>query len=189
MSKLKDELQKAVRKVTDFEKLKNQIDMTITSEGLRIELMESEKGTFFASGAAEPSEDGRQILVMLAHELGKLPNTVSIEGHTDAKPFAGKTQLQQLGTVGGSRQRRPPHDAGKWPRPTPGNPGTGLRGSAPAQTESSRRRFESPYLSGRSVSGQAGSAKSGPRRRRLRLRLRRSDDRVWRAGPTDPRSR
>jgi len=90
MNKLKDELQKAVRKVTDFEKLKNQIEMTVTAEGLRIELMESEKGTFFDSGVAEPSEDGRQILVMLAHELGKLPNTVSIEGHTDAKPFAGQ---------------------------------------------------------------------------------------------------
>ncbi len=90
MNKLKDELQKAVRKITDFDKLKNQIEMTVTSEGLRIELMESEKGTFFASGVAEPSEDGRQILIMLAHELTKLPNHISIEGHTDAKPFAGK---------------------------------------------------------------------------------------------------
>jgi chemotaxis protein MotB len=89
MNKLKDELQKSVRKITDFEKLKNQIEMTVTSEGLRIELMESEKGTFFASGVAEPSEDGRQILNMLAQELAKLPNTVSIEGHTDSKPFAG----------------------------------------------------------------------------------------------------
>ncbi|MGC9950464.1 MAG: flagellar motor protein MotB [Bryobacteraceae bacterium] len=90
MNKLKDELQKAVRKVVDFEKLKNQIEMTVTSEGLRIELMESEKGTFFASGVAEPSDDGRQILVMLAQELAKLPNTISIEGHTDSKPFVGR---------------------------------------------------------------------------------------------------
>jgi chemotaxis protein MotB len=89
MTKLKDELQKAVRKVTDFDKLKNQIEMTVTAEGLRIELMESEKGTFFDSGVAEPSEDGRQILKMLAQELGKLPNTISIEGHTDSKPYAG----------------------------------------------------------------------------------------------------
>ena len=89
MNQLKDALQKAVQKVTDFEKLKNQIEMTVTSEGLRIELMESAKGTFFASGVAEPSDDGRQILVMLAHEVGKLPNTISIEGHTDAKPYAG----------------------------------------------------------------------------------------------------
>ena len=49
--------------MVDFEKLKNQIEMTVTSEGLRIELMEAEKGTFFACGVAEPSEDGRQILV------------------------------------------------------------------------------------------------------------------------------
>jgi chemotaxis protein MotB len=90
MNKLKDELTKAVHKITDFEKLKNQIEMTVTNEGLRIELMESDKGTFFASGVAEPSDDGRQILIMLAHELAKLPNNISIEGHTDAKPFSGK---------------------------------------------------------------------------------------------------
>jgi chemotaxis protein MotB len=87
MSKIKEELQAAVRKVTDFDKLKNQIEITVTAEGLRIELMETEKGTFFPSGVAEPSEDGKQILIMLAHELSKLPNTVSIEGHTDSRPF------------------------------------------------------------------------------------------------------
>ena len=88
MSRLKEELQSAVRKMTDFERLKNQIEMTVTAEGLRIELMETEKGTFFASGVAQPSDDGKQILAMLAKELGKLPNTVSIEGHTDARPYA-----------------------------------------------------------------------------------------------------
>src|ERR1700691_1887734 len=89
MNKLKEELQKAVRKVVDFEKLKDQIEMTVTAEGLRIELMESAKGTFFSSGATHPSADGKEILVLLAHELSKLPNTLSIEGHTDSKPFAG----------------------------------------------------------------------------------------------------
>jgi chemotaxis protein MotB len=61
--------------------------MTVTTEGLRIELMESEKGTFFPSAAAEPGDDGKDILIKLAQELGKVPNTISIEGHTDAKPF------------------------------------------------------------------------------------------------------
>ena len=89
MSKLKEELQAAVRKVTNFEKLKNQIEMTVTAEGLRIELLENEKGTFFPSGISEPSEEGKQILILLAHEMSKLPNTVSIEGHTDSKPYNG----------------------------------------------------------------------------------------------------
>lgn len=87
MSKLKEELQRSVRKMADFDKLKNQIEITVTAEGLRIELMETEKGTFFPVGVAEPNEDGKQILIMLANELGKLPNTISIEGHTDSRPF------------------------------------------------------------------------------------------------------
>jgi chemotaxis protein MotB len=89
MHKLKEELQKEMKKTASFDKLKNQIEMTITSEGLRIELMESEVGTFFLSGNASPTSSGQEILVMLAHELGKLPNQLSIEGHTDSKPFAG----------------------------------------------------------------------------------------------------
>jgi chemotaxis protein MotB len=88
MDKLKDELQSTMKKTAIFDKLKNQIEMTITNEGLRVELMESDKGAFFPSGVAEPNGDGQQVLIMLAQELGKLQNTVSIEGHTDAKAFS-----------------------------------------------------------------------------------------------------
>src|SRR5215475_1514604 len=40
MPKLKDQLQKAVEQMSDFEKLKSHIEMTVTAEGLRIELSE-----------------------------------------------------------------------------------------------------------------------------------------------------
>ena len=89
MPKLKEQLQKAVRKLNDFDKLKNQIQMTITGEGLRIELLESASGTFFESGSSQPNNDGKELLVLLAAELGKLPNKLSIEGHTDSKPYTG----------------------------------------------------------------------------------------------------
>src|SRR5258707_11006450 len=88
MPNLKVELQKAVHLVANFDKLKNQIEMTITSEGLRIELLESSSGTFFESGRPGLNDDGRELLVALAEQLGKLPNRISIEGHTDAKPYA-----------------------------------------------------------------------------------------------------
>ncbi|HUI77958.1 MAG TPA: flagellar motor protein MotB [Bryobacteraceae bacterium] len=88
MDKLKEELQKSIRRTVNFDKLKDHIDMTVTPEGLRIELMEGKEGTFFQSGVAAPTDSGQEILVKLADELGKLPNTLSIEGHTDAKPFA-----------------------------------------------------------------------------------------------------
>ena len=88
MADLKQQLQKAIREVPNIEKLKNHIDMTVTNEGLRIELMESANGTFFESGSAKPNSDGDDILITLAHELGKLPNKIYVEGHTDAKPYS-----------------------------------------------------------------------------------------------------
>lgn len=89
MNQIKEQLQKAVKQSTHFDKLKDHIEMTVTAEGLRIELLEGKEGTFFESGVAKPSGDGQDVLAKLADELGKLPNRIAIEGHTDAKPFAG----------------------------------------------------------------------------------------------------
>jgi chemotaxis protein MotB len=89
MPKLKDQLQKTIQQMTDFDKLKNQVEMTVTAEGLRIELMEAASGTFFDSGSSKLNRDGSELLSKLAEELGKLPNKLSIEGHTDSKPYAG----------------------------------------------------------------------------------------------------
>ena len=89
MPKLKEELQKAIRHLDNFDNLKDQIEMTVTAEGLRIELLETESGTFFETGSPAPSPNGRELLIALAGELGKLPNKISIEGHTDARPYAG----------------------------------------------------------------------------------------------------
>ena len=91
MAQLKDELQKAIRQVPNFDKLKNHIDMTITSEGLRIELMESATSTFFDNGKPEPNKDGQDILIALSKELGTLPNKIAVEGHTDSKPYSGES--------------------------------------------------------------------------------------------------
>jgi chemotaxis protein MotB len=88
MPQLKDQLEKKIREMNDFEKLKQHIEMTVTNEGLRIELMESASGTFFDSGSSKLNGDGRDLLITLAQELGKLPNKLSIEGHTDSKPYA-----------------------------------------------------------------------------------------------------
>jgi chemotaxis protein MotB len=88
MDLLKQQLEKAIREVPNFDKLKDHIEMTITNEGLRIELMESAKGTFYGIGSPNLNTDGRDIVVVLAQELGKLPNRLAIEGHTDAKSYS-----------------------------------------------------------------------------------------------------
>jgi chemotaxis protein MotB len=89
MGKLKDKLEEAVRSMPKFSQLKDNLQMTVTGEGLRLELLESEKGTFFESGNAKPTAAGDELLKKLAEELGKLPNKVTIEGHTDSRPYPG----------------------------------------------------------------------------------------------------
>jgi chemotaxis protein MotB len=88
MESLKKKIEKAMsREMKDFDRLKDFVNITVTEEGLRIELVESAAGIFFDSGSASPSQAGAEIFAKLAEEVGALPNLVVIEGHTDAKPF------------------------------------------------------------------------------------------------------
>ena len=90
MSKLKEEIEKTISHMPNFDKLKNQIEIKVTPEGLRIELLESAKGTFFDLGNPTPNENGKELLSLLAGQLGKVPNKISLEGHTDSKPYSAK---------------------------------------------------------------------------------------------------
>jgi chemotaxis protein MotB len=87
MDNLKEKLEQAIKQKPEFKKLKDYVQLSVTGEGLRVELLESEKGMFFQSGSAAPSEMGEDLITKLADQLVKLPNTLLIEGHTDAKPF------------------------------------------------------------------------------------------------------
>jgi chemotaxis protein MotB len=90
MEKLKEKLEQAMKQIPSFEHMAKQIKMTITAEGLRIDLLETQKGLFFETGNPKPTEAGSELLKVLADELVKLPNKVAIEGHTDALPY-GRT--------------------------------------------------------------------------------------------------
>lgn len=87
MQEIKKKLEQALRQVPELEKLKSQIEITITNEGLRIELLENEKGVFFESGSPQPTNFGRELIELLAREIGKLPNHIFIEGHTDSRLY------------------------------------------------------------------------------------------------------
>lgn len=89
MSGLKEKLQSMIKLVPHFQKLQGNVELTITEEGLRIELIEDSKGIFFESGKPQPSAIGKELLTALAKELGRLPNRILIEGHTDAQKYSG----------------------------------------------------------------------------------------------------
>ena len=90
MASLKDQLEQAVKRSPEFEKLKDYVQMSVTGDGLRVELIENERGMFFESGSAHPSEAAKELILQLTNELKKLPNELLIEGHTDARPFAAR---------------------------------------------------------------------------------------------------
>jgi chemotaxis protein MotB len=89
IQQLKERLEKSIHQLNDLKALSNQIEITVTPEGLRIELLETKDGSFFQTGSAELNANGRELLTVLAQQLGSVPNRLSIEGHTDSQPYAG----------------------------------------------------------------------------------------------------
>src|SRR4051812_40528719 len=83
-----DHIKQQLMKVRDFATLRDQIEFTVTSEGLRIELVERSGSSFFDSGSAALRGESAQILTVIAHELGNLSNDVVVEGHTDSRPYS-----------------------------------------------------------------------------------------------------
>src|SRR5439155_9061850 len=109
MAKLPEKIGQALKTMPNFREMKDHVEMTITVDGLRSELLETEAGMFFESGRPSPTDSGSALLTRLAEELGKLPNHLLIEGHTDAKPFAvkdGNYSNWELSTDRGNAARR-----------------------------------------------------------------------------------
>jgi chemotaxis protein MotB len=88
LEKLKEKLEKEIQARKDLQKLSKQIEITVTPEGLRIELLEGKNGTFYELGSPKLSESGQELLALLASELKTLPNSLLIEGHTDSTPYS-----------------------------------------------------------------------------------------------------
>jgi chemotaxis protein MotB len=75
-----------------FADIQHRIEITVTDEGLRIELSEAPDDGFFSSGSARMKPETEEVLTVIAAELGKLPNHVAVEGHTDSRPYGGGDQ-------------------------------------------------------------------------------------------------
>jgi chemotaxis protein MotB len=88
---VQQQIEAVLRKMPEFRTLRNNILFSVTGEGLRIDLLENEQGLFFGTGNPTPTESGERLLQVLADELGKMPNQLVVEGHTDSRPFRNST--------------------------------------------------------------------------------------------------
>jgi chemotaxis protein MotB len=83
-----DHIRANLLNATGLAALRDQIEFTLTTEGLRIELVERSGSSFFDSGSAVLRGESVAILGIIAEELTRLTNDVVVEGHTDSRPFA-----------------------------------------------------------------------------------------------------
>lgn len=87
---LLQELQNKVEENPELQRFKDQILFEITQDGLRIQIMDAENRPMFALGSAELQPYFEDILLAMADTIRAVPNKISVSGHTDAKPFAGR---------------------------------------------------------------------------------------------------
>jgi chemotaxis protein MotB len=88
-----EEIRKALSSLPEFEHLKDQVEITLTEEGLRIELREAPDDGFFDSGSAQVKESTVAMLKVIATQLGELPNRVAVEGHTDSQRYSAESAV------------------------------------------------------------------------------------------------
>jgi len=100
----------------DLKKILENIKIEITKDGLRIELMETSENVFFKVGSAQLTPQALEILKILGNEIGKLPNQVAIEGHTDSRKYsAGSSYTNwELSTDRANAARRALLQSGLW---------------------------------------------------------------------------
>ncbi len=92
LGKLKDlkaSIEAAIENSASLQKFKNQILFDITSEGLRIQIVDEKNRPMFQIGRAELEPYTKEILHEIGKMLNQVPNKISISGHTDAAAYGG----------------------------------------------------------------------------------------------------
>jgi chemotaxis protein MotB len=80
-------LKKAIEGSPELRDLAQQLIIDRTPEGLRIQIVDRDKFSMFPSGSAIPYERGRDLLRLVGKVIARLPNRISVTGHTDGTPF------------------------------------------------------------------------------------------------------
>lgn len=89
LRELKDKLQKMVEGDAKLNQFKKQILIDITSEGLRIQIVDEKNRPMFDIGHDQLKPYTKEILRAIGKVLNDVPNRISLTGHTDATPYYG----------------------------------------------------------------------------------------------------
>lgn len=89
---LKERIESAIENNAALKQFSKQMLLDITTEGLRIQIVDEYNRPMFASGSAQLQSYSRDILREIGKALNDVPNRISISGHTDAQAYSGGTK-------------------------------------------------------------------------------------------------
>jgi len=89
LESLKGELEALIEAAPALKQFKNQLLLDLTTEGLRIQIVDEKSRPMFDSASSELKPYTRDILREIGRALNKVENRISLSGHTDATPYAG----------------------------------------------------------------------------------------------------
>lgn len=89
LERLKQRIEKLIEDSPELRQFKNQLLLDITSEGLRIQIVDEQNRPMFDLASAELKPYTRDILQQIGRALNEVPNRISLAGHTDAAQFMG----------------------------------------------------------------------------------------------------
>lgn len=87
LQELKAAIENAINQNMKLAPYKNQILLDITSEGLRIQIVDEKNRAMFRTGSAVLEPYTKDILQEIGKTLNQLPNKISLSGHTDAHAY------------------------------------------------------------------------------------------------------
>ena len=85
----RDQIRQAIQEVPELADLRRNLVIDMTPEGLRIQLVDQDRQSMFPSGTADMHDRTRLLLQKVSQIINRLPNRISISGHTDSTPFRG----------------------------------------------------------------------------------------------------
>jgi chemotaxis protein MotB len=84
---LKEKIENMIKADPKLSEVKDQVKLETTQEGLRVQIIDNKNTPMFKLASSETEPQIRLILKALAPVINKLPNKITINGHTDARPF------------------------------------------------------------------------------------------------------
>ncbi len=82
-----EELHKAIHENEELKSLSKNLIIDKTENGLRIQIVDQHKKPMFAVGDVQPNESAIKLFRSITNIIKKMPNKISITGHTDSKLF------------------------------------------------------------------------------------------------------